>query len=128
MSFELMADSSQVVVQIKPLRVHFFDQAEAFFFRAALDLPLALFSCRGILHCLVIDQLDQVVAAGGHPTVAGAMLGNPVFQIAGTPGVKQAVLLVGHDVDAELGVVHMSEADMRLLYIYLDERGNRSKL
>jgi hypothetical protein len=51
-----------------------------------------------------------------------------VFQVTSTAGVKQAVLLVGHDVDTEAGVAHMIEGQVRLLYIYLEERGNRASL
>jgi len=40
----------------------------------------------------------------------------------------QAVLLIGHYVDAELFSIHMIEGQVRILYIYFQERGNKGRL
>jgi len=94
------------VIQICPIRIHCHDQAQSLWLATAFDLFLAKFRGGNVLHSLVIYQPDQVVPADVNAAIPGAVRGYALLEITGIPGVELASLLIGHDVNAELGIGH----------------------
>jgi len=89
----------EVVVEVMPLGVGFFDEAD---FPLAFPCLEALFAedgIGGVCERFVVDKTMDAVALGEAGDVATFVAGDSLDEVAGDADVEGAVLLAGHDVD-----------------------------